>query len=90
MQRCFFHKNKLNTFQEVTNSKLVCKGSVIGNTQPDDVKDELELLPTTTESSQDVPSVEATYDDATSEKPWSNHTEKSTCEISSRRMFQNR
>ena len=36
---------------------------MIGNKQPDDIKDELEMLPTTTESSEDVCSVGTTYED---------------------------
>ena len=55
-----FHENKFHTFERVTNSTLFYKDSMIDDTQPDDVKDEPS---TATESSEDVPSVGATYED---------------------------
>ena len=58
-----FHENKFHTFEEVTNSSLFYKDSVIDDTQPDDVKDEPKMPPITTESTEDVPSVGATYED---------------------------
>ena len=58
-----FHENKFHTFEEATNSTLFYKDSVIDDTQPDDVKDEPEMRSTATESSENVPSVGATYED---------------------------
>ena len=62
-RRCrdvLFHENKFHTFEGVTNSTLFYKDSMIDDTLPDDVKDEPS---TATESSEDVPSVGATYED---------------------------
>ena len=56
-----YHEKKLHTFEEVTNSTLFYKDS--DDTQPDDVKDEPEMPSTATESSEDVLSVGATYED---------------------------
>ena len=87
-----FYENKFHTFDEVTNSTFFYKDNVDDETQPDgDARDELEIptIPiTTTESPENLPSVGATYEDtyATSEKPWSNQTEKSTRKISFRRI----
>ena len=55
-----FHENKFHTFEGVTNSTLFYKDSMIDDTLPDDVKHEPS---TATESSEDVPSVGATYED---------------------------
>ena len=57
-----FHENKFHTFEEVTSSTLFYKDSEIDDTQPDDVKEEPELPPSATESSEDVPSEGATYE----------------------------
>ena len=54
-----FH-DKFHTFKEVTKTTPFYKDSVIDDTQPDDVKDELEIPATATESSEDVPPVGAT------------------------------
>ena len=58
-----FHENKFHTFEEATNSTLFYKDSVIDDTQPNVVKDEPEMPSTATESSENVPSVGATYED---------------------------
>jgi len=74
-----FHENKFHTFEEVTNSILFYKDNVTDDTQPNVVKDELEMPPIATEPSEDVSSVGATYEDtfySASKKSWSNQTEK--------------
>ena len=64
-----FHKNKFHAFDEVTNSTFFYKDNVDDETEPDDVRDELEIptVPTTTitttESPENLPSVGATYED---------------------------
>ena len=64
-----FHENKFHTFDEVTNSTFFYKDNVGDETEPDDVKDELEIptvptIPiTTTESPGNLSSVGATYED---------------------------
>ena len=61
-----FHENKFPTFDEVTNSTFFYKDNVHDETQPDDVRDELEIVTiptTTTESAENLPSVGATYED---------------------------
>ena len=61
-----FHENKFPTIDEVTNSTFFYKDNVDDETQPDDVRDELEIpaIPTTTtESPENLPSVGATYED---------------------------
>ena len=58
-----FHENRFHTFDEVTNSTLSFKDSVLDDTQPDDVKDEPAMPSTATEPSEDVPSVGAIYED---------------------------
>ena len=64
--RDVFHENKFPTFDEVTNSRFFYKDNVDDETQPDDVRDELEIVTiptTTTESPENLPSVGATYED---------------------------
>ena len=56
-----FHESMFHTFEEVTNSTLFYKDS--DDTQPDDVKDEPEMPSTATESSEDVLSMGASYED---------------------------
>ena len=64
-----FHENKFHTFDEVTNSTFFYKDNVGDETEPDDVRDELEIptVPTiaitTTESPGNLLSVGATYED---------------------------
>ena len=61
-----FYENKFPTFDEVTNSTFFYKDNVDDETQPDDVRDELEIVTiptTTTESPENLPSVGATYED---------------------------
>ena len=64
--RDVFHEDKFHTIDEVTNSTSLYKDNVDDETQPDDVKDKLEILTiptTTTESPENLPSVGATYED---------------------------
>ena len=67
-----FHENKFPTFDEVyTNSTFFYKDNVHDETQPDDVRDELEIVTiptTTTESPENLPSVGATYEDTFMQK----------------------
>jgi len=60
-----------------TAHSIFYKESVIDNTQPDYVKDKLEMPPIATESSEDLPTVLPMRINTASEKSWSNQTEKS-------------
>ena len=87
MRASFIHLTKLPTVHS-------CTFNVDNETEPDDVRDELEIhtvptIPITTRVSREFTFSGRTlrrYLYATSEKPWSKQTEKSTQQISSRRM----
>ena len=65
----FLYENKFHTFDEVTNSTFFYKDNVDDETEPDNVRDDLEIptvptIPiTTTETPENLPSVGATYED---------------------------
>ena len=67
--RDVFYENKFHTFDEITNSTFFYKDNVDDETEPDDVRDELEIptVPTipisTTDSPDNLPSLGATYED---------------------------
>ena len=66
--RDVFHENKFHTFDEVTNSTFFYKDNVDDETEPDDVRDELEIptvttIPISTKESPENLTSGATYED---------------------------